>query len=216
MPDERVSTEQILAVLRFADAGATWVARLPDELRSAFLVACNRRYIRAYTPIVRNAKKRARAAGQKPGRGHSDDPEFLWNASRAGRDEQLGAIERLETCDDPNERACLLMRATCWPRFERTKRGRDFMDKHTERADALNGEQLSAGSFTVASLREMTGLENTALNRYAKAAKVNTPRRGERNFRYTATDVRTILKTIIAKTSETKLLGKCQAALREL
>lgn len=72
------------------------------------------------------------------------------------------------------------------------------------------------GGYTVAALREMTGLENTTLNRYAKMAKVTTPRRGERNFKYTLADVRAILETIIASTAEDKLRDKCRTSLRNL
>ena len=73
-----------------------------------------------------------------------------------------------------------------------------------------------AQTFTVATLREMTGLENTALNRYAKLAEVTTPRRVQRNFRYSRTDAQTILETITANTGEDALRAKCQIALRNL
>ncbi|MEP0846416.1 MAG: hypothetical protein HRF50_06285 [Phycisphaerae bacterium] len=71
-------------------------------------------------------------------------------------------------------------------------------------------------TYTVAALRDMTGLENTALNRYAKRAKVKTPARGERDFKYTLADVRAILQTIIAHTAEDKLRDRCKTALRNL
>ncbi|RMF85052.1 MAG: hypothetical protein D6744_02045 [Planctomycetota bacterium] len=73
-----------------------------------------------------------------------------------------------------------------------------------------------APTYTVAALRDMTGLGNNALNRYAKTANVTTPRRGERNFKYTLADVRAILETIIASTAEDALRDKCKASLRNL
>lgn len=78
------------------------------------------------------------------------------------------------------------------------------------------GRSPAPSKFTVAALREMTGLANTALNHYAKDAGVTTPRRGEKNFQYPAADVRRILMTIIAQTSEKRLRAKCQHALRNL
>jgi len=74
----------------------------------------------------------------------------------------------------------------------------------------------SAPTYTVAALRDMTGLENTALNRHAKAAKVMTPRRGERNVKYTLADVRAILQALIASTAEDTLRDRCKSALRNL
>jgi hypothetical protein len=64
-------------------------------------------------------------------------------------------------------------------------------------ASALSSSNRTDGSqvFTVAALREMTGLENTALNRYAKRAHVTTPGRGRKNHVYSATEARAILRT---------------------
>ena len=70
--------------------------------------------------------------------------------------------------------------------------------------------------FSVAALREMTGLENTALNRYAKKAGVETPARGQRSHLYPAADARLILQKIINTSSEAKLRNRCQTALRNL
>jgi hypothetical protein len=83
----------------------------------------------------------------------------------------------------------------------------------------LKGERprlLGGDGFTVAALRDMTGLGNNALNRYAKAAKVTPPRRGERNFKYSLADVRAILDSIIVSTAEDKLRDRCKSALRNL
>jgi hypothetical protein len=71
-------------------------------------------------------------------------------------------------------------------------------------------------SYTVAALRDMTGLENTALNKYAKLAGVPTPPRGKRNHRYTSAQVRAILKTIIASCTESAVVAQCQIALTGL
>ena len=90
------------------------------------------------------------------------------------------------------------------------------------RAAAKRGEIRGASartgsiSYTVAALRDMTGLANKALNAYAKRAGVRTPRRGERNFRYAAGEVRTILETIIAATSECTVRDRCRTELRNL
>ena len=85
-------------------------------------------------------------------------------------------------------------------------------------AQAASGRPAAAGGagYTVAALRDMTGLENTALNRYAKTANVKTPRRGGRNFKYALADVRAILDTIIAGTAEDRVRDKCKSALRNL
>jgi len=81
--------------------------------------------------------------------------------------------------------------------------------------DAPSGPEAPAKTYTVAALREMTGLSNTTLNQYAKQAKVTTPRRGQRNFRYSAADARAILSHIIEQTSEDALRARCQAALAD-
>lgn len=68
-------------------------------------------------------------------------------------------------------------------------------------------------TLPVAALLEWTNLSHTALSKYAKLAGVQTPRRGERNFRYGWTDARKILETIIAKASDRRIRDKCRAAL---
>jgi len=78
------------------------------------------------------------------------------------------------------------------------------------------GNDPPADSFTVAALREMTTMGNTALNEYAKKAGVTTPRRGEKNFRYGIADVRKILETILTHTTEKRILTRCRAALASL
>ncbi|MFO0840682.1 MAG: hypothetical protein U1D55_19405 [Phycisphaerae bacterium] len=91
--------------------------------------------------------------------------------------------------------------------------GRSRSGDPLQDAEAANAE---GPSISMAALRDMTGLENTALNRYAKKAKVQTARRGQRNFRYTRRDVCAILNAIIAKTGEDDLRAKCKSALEDL
>lgn len=71
-------------------------------------------------------------------------------------------------------------------------------------------------TYTVAALREMTTLANTALNEYAKKAEVATPRRGQRSFRYSEADVRKILRVIIERTTDMRVATRCQTALSRL
>jgi hypothetical protein len=68
-------------------------------------------------------------------------------------------------------------------------------------------------TLTVATLLEWTNLSHTALNKYAQLAGVQTPRRGQRNFRYGWTDARRILETVIANASDRRIRDKCRAAL---
>lgn len=70
--------------------------------------------------------------------------------------------------------------------------------------------------YPLAALRELTGLSNATLNKYAKTAGFRTPRRGERNFRYTADQIQAILLEIIQTTSESSLRDRCQVALKSL
>ncbi len=97
--------------------------------------------------------------------------------------------------------------------------GADAIATALQAKTKANGEERGVAAepaYTVAALREMTGLENTALNRYAKLAGVRTPQRGERNYRYTAADVRAILEAILANASEDQLRTRCKAALQGL
>jgi hypothetical protein len=68
-------------------------------------------------------------------------------------------------------------------------------------------------TLTVATLLEWTNLSHTALNKYARLAGVHTPRRGQRNFRYTWADARKILETVIANASDRRIRDKCRTAL---
>lgn len=85
------------------------------------------------------------------------------------------------------------------------------------KSDAEPAPDTGAGepsrTFTVATLLEWTNLSHTALNKSAKLAGVQTPGRGERNFRYTWADARKILETVIANASDRRIRDKCRAAL---
>jgi hypothetical protein len=80
-------------------------------------------------------------------------------------------------------------------------------------ANGGGGDEKHAEGYTVAALREMTGLGNTALNKYAKMAGVATPSRGQKNFRYSLADARAVLEAIIAEATEQSVLKRCRAAL---
>ena len=71
-------------------------------------------------------------------------------------------------------------------------------------------------SCTVADVRLLTGLGNTALHEYAKAAGVTTPGRGQRNFRYPQADVCAILRKIIGSGGDATLRETCRKSLRNL
>lgn len=94
--------------------------------------------------------------------------------------------------------------------------------RETQNAPPGGGDTASVSNrpqpsgFTVSTLREMTGLGNTTMNRYAKAAGVKTPGRGQRSFRYSLDDVKAILRTIIDTCSEEKIKSRCRAALKGL
>lgn len=97
---------------------------------------------------------------------------------------------------------------------ERRRKLKEILNHNDELR--CTAESNTASSFTVAALGKMTRLGNQTLNKYAKQAGVTTPRRGQRNFRYSGADVRKILETIIATTNEERLRKGCQAALNNL
>ena len=78
--------------------------------------------------------------------------------------------------------------------------------------DSEAGER--APTLTVAAFIEWTNLSHSTLNKYARLAKVPTPHRGERNFRYNWADARKILETIIAQASDGRIRDKCRTALK--
>ena len=70
--------------------------------------------------------------------------------------------------------------------------------------------------FTVAEVRELLGLGNTALSSYARRAGVPRPARGQRNFLYTLQSVKAIIEQILRASSETNLRQRCQQALDQI
>jgi hypothetical protein len=80
-------------------------------------------------------------------------------------------------------------------------------------APAAEGDHAN---YSVADLREMTGLANNTINKYAKMAEVKTPLRGKRNYSYTRREVRTILRTIAKNSTEKETRNKCNHALQDL
>jgi hypothetical protein len=71
-------------------------------------------------------------------------------------------------------------------------------------------------TFSIAQLRDMTGLANDALKRYTGRAGVPTATRGKRNHQFTAEHVRLILQTIAENSSEELTLARCRGALEWL
>ena len=65
-------------------------------------------------------------------------------------------------------------------------------------------------------LKQLTGLVSQTLNKYAKAAGVQTPSRGQKNYRFPAVHVQKLLEQIIQDTTEQSLKEKCRTALQNL
>ena len=79
-----------------------------------------------------------------------------------------------------------------------------------------DGTETIDGDYSLTDLQNMTGFTSNALNKYAKQAKVATPSRGQRNFRYSADAVKTILKYIIVKCSQKENRALAEKALGRL
>lgn len=73
-----------------------------------------------------------------------------------------------------------------------------------------------APTFSKADLREITGLENSALTDYTKAAGVEVPNRGAKNHRYTCDEFRKILEEIVRGTQSQSVRQKCDGKLKTL
>ncbi|MBK9128120.1 MAG: hypothetical protein IPM13_10005 [Phycisphaerales bacterium] len=104
-------------------------------------------------------------------------------------------------------------------------RQRDFLIRlggapHTTdgsvRAVSFADEAGEAASFTVAALREISGLSSDTLRKYARAAGVDVPARGKRNHAYTAAEARAILARIAADAGEARTRERCARALGRL
>jgi hypothetical protein len=83
-------------------------------------------------------------------------------------------------------------------------------------ADAAAHKRAATGDFTIVRLREMTGLENDALNKYGKLAGVQTPGRGKRNHTYTREQTMLILQKIVETCSTNSTRDRCWEALESL
>jgi hypothetical protein len=81
---------------------------------------------------------------------------------------------------------------------------------------ASSATPKAAPAYTVAAVLEMAGLSDTTLSKYAKLARVDTPKRGKRNHRYTIDEVRRILQTIIDQSSDRAMKDRCREALNRL
>jgi hypothetical protein len=63
---------------------------------------------------------------------------------------------------------------------------------------------------------QLGGISTATLNAYAKAAGVNTPGRGQRNFRYSADDSRRVLQWVADSGSDAGTVKCAREALREI
>jgi len=89
-----------------------------------------------------------------------------------------------------------------------------------ETGDAKEGEPQpqkdEQPGFTIASLRNKLGIENTTLNKYAEAASVKTPGRGKKNHKYSHEDVIKICRYIIKNVSTEAIVSSAQRLLSKL
>lgn len=93
---------------------------------------------------------------------------------------------------------------------------RDEADIKAPPATGTAQTRDKGSQFTVATLRDMTGLCNETIHKYAKRAGVVTPGRGKRNWVYSTADMRVILQRILLDSSENAARSKCYEALRNL
>jgi hypothetical protein len=85
-----------------------------------------------------------------------------------------------------------------------------------DKTPAAGSVQIAQATFTVLRLREITGLENDTLNKYARAAGVDTPKRGGRNHTYSTDEVRRILTNIVETCTTNSTRDRCCEALEAL
>ena len=83
-------------------------------------------------------------------------------------------------------------------------------------ADASREQTGPPNGFLSKEVRAMTQLSATALHKYANEAGVSTPKKGGKNYRYPAEDVRKILRRIIEKSDDQKVIKKCNDSLEVL
>lgn len=81
---------------------------------------------------------------------------------------------------------------------------------------ASKGEEASSPrskTTTMSHLKTMTGLKNTALNRYMDKAGVTKPERGKKNHRFTNDELQQILQAIVNNSTEQSTIKRAQDAL---
>ncbi len=83
-------------------------------------------------------------------------------------------------------------------------------------ADRSGPADPAVAGYTVTALRELTDLENSTLNRYARKAGVRIAPRGKKDFRYSLAEARAILQAILDGSTQDEVRSKCRKALSEL
>lgn len=86
----------------------------------------------------------------------------------------------------------------------------DTADEHPTDDDA------EPGRFLTAELLDLTGLGNTAFNKYVELANVPKTPRGKRNRRFSVSEARAILEAIVQHSSNNRDKTKAQRALENL
>jgi hypothetical protein len=113
------------------------------------------------------------------------------------------------------------------PWYRLTPRGLDWLEAGGQagapdagRAEGLpeplKGKSNGGCVFVMATVRDITGLGNGAINRYAQKAGVRIAGRGKRDFTWTGTEVRQILNSIISESSSQADREKASKALERL
>jgi hypothetical protein len=95
----------------------------------------------------------------------------------------------------------------------------DYADRMIDELEGIVRPATPAppASFTFAAIRAMTGIaDNRTWNKYAREVKVKPAKRGERNKKFSAAEVRNVLVHIIDSASESALREKCREALSHL
>lgn len=84
------------------------------------------------------------------------------------------------------------------------------------RSSANENAYPSEGAFTLSRLQSMSGMTSKSLNKYAKQAGLPVPPRGGRNFVYSLSQTQSLLRQIIARSSDRQTVEKCNRALSEM
>lgn len=87
-----------------------------------------------------------------------------------------------------------------------------------ETCDVLSpgGSAPATRTYSVADVCDMAGTSDATVHKYARKAGVNTPARGQRNHRYTGSEVRSILRAIIDHSGNCGTRERCRRALESL